>query len=86
MGCPNGDHENFKKFMLNQLQSSLEADDSSEFQDRYMPKRLTHKEWLEEHRSNAEREVEYHTKEYAREVERVKNNNKWLKDLRGSLK
>lgn len=80
---PTPDHENLKKFALNQLIDSKEFDvHYSEFcfpsKEDYFnsTSKIKDLEW----------DLEYHEKEYQKEIESCKKANMWLQQLRDSLK
>jgi hypothetical protein len=80
---PTSEHFGLKQFMLQQLQESLEWDAKSYPELR--PKRLSGAEWLSEEMAKAQRDIDYHSKEYAAEVKRASQRNEWLQQLRASL-
>lgn len=87
---PTADHVNLKKFMLQQLKESIEwdcPDDGGEFSERCYPNFSgTLSDWIAKAQSSAAHDVEYHAKELAEEVERTNQRNRWVKQLRDSLK
>ena len=80
---PTPDHEELKRFMVEQLQKSIEYDCSYVPDE---PKRLSGAEYKQQQIAEARWEVEYHTKEYEEEVKRVQKRNEWLRALRESLR
>ncbi len=81
---PSPDHENLKKFMISQIEESIDFDCKVYPNKTNMP--LSGKDWLKEKRDHILWEIEYHTKEDREECERVAGRNLWLKQLRESLK
>ena len=79
---PTPDHVDLKKFMIQQLEDSIEFDCFIP----EMPQRLSGEEYREQQIRKALSDIEYHEKEYAEEVNRVCEKNKWLLLLRESLK
>ena len=79
---PTPDHVDLKKFMIQQLEDSIEFDCFIP----EMPQRLSGEEYREQQIKKALSDIEYHEKEYAEEVNRVCEKNKWLLLLRESLK
>lgn len=78
---PTPDHEGLKKFMVEQLQSSIEG-------DCYEPKkpvRMTGAEYQRAKVEEATRSVEYYRKEQVQEHKRVNERNAWIKALRESF-
>jgi len=83
---PTPDHEGMKKFMIEQLTGSIDFDcDNSYYRDR-PPHRLSGPDWLAVKMAAAQHDIDYHTNEHAKEVERVESRNTWLAALRESLK
>ena len=81
---PSPDHENLKKFMISQIEQSIDFDCKIYPSEINSP--LSGKKWLEGKRKELLWEIEYHTKEDHEECERVAGRNLWLKQLRESLK
>ena len=79
---PTPDHVDLKKFMIQQLEDSIEFDCFIP----EMPQRLSGEEYKEQQIKKALNDIDYHEKEYAEEVNRVYERNKWLLLLRESLK
>ena len=79
---PTPDHVDLKKFMIQQLEDSIEFDCFIP----EMPQSLSGEEYKEQQIKKALDDIDYHEKEYAKEVSRVHERNKWLLLLRESLK
>ena len=79
---PTPDHEGLKKFMIQQLEKSIEFDCSVP----EIPQRLSGEEFRKQQIEKILNDIEYHGKEYVEEVNRVYERNKWLLLLRKSLK
>jgi hypothetical protein len=76
---PSPDHVEMKSFMLEQLSVSM---------DRYTstpPTRLTGAAWLGERVRALQRDIEYHTTENKKEIERAAQRTLWIRQLRESL-
>lgn len=73
--------EDLKTFMLGQIDESVKQLDYPE----RSPVLLAGEEWREKELRNATFSLEYSTKKRDEEIERVKDSNKWLSDLRESL-
>lgn len=82
---PTHDHQGLKKFMAEQLITSIEHDCDESYDERYAPKHLTGGAWLARKTAEAERNINYHTAEYAKEVARCAERNEWVRALRASL-
>ena len=79
---PTPDHVDLKKFMIQQLEDSIAFDCFIP----EMPQRLSGEEYKEQQIKKALNDIDYHEREYAKEVNRVHERNKWLLLLRESLK
>jgi hypothetical protein len=75
-------HSEFKRFMIKQIEQSMIFDN---FEPDY-PKQISGRAWKAKAEAQALRDIGYHTTEYAKELERTEGRNKWIKDLRDSLK
>lgn len=81
---PTNDHVDLKKFMLEQLNISKNSPD-------YVSKSLTEAkakapmDYYSAAVKQAERDIEYNTKEHAKEVERANGRTNWIEQLRASL-
>ena len=79
---PTIEHVNLKQFMIQQLVESIEYDCFIP----EMPQRLSGEEYKEQQIKKALSDIDYHEREYAEEVNRVYERNKWLLSLRESLR
>ncbi len=77
---PSFDHVDMKRFMLEQIDMCYPI---SKYQ-RTIPQ-SNPETWLEEKKQKANRDIEYHTTELAKEIERTNSRNEWLKQLRQSV-
>jgi hypothetical protein len=75
-------HVGFKKFMIEQIESSMRFDDYAPDP----PKQLSGKAWASKEEAKVLRDISYHQSENAKEIERTEGRNKWIKDLRDSLR
>ena len=82
---PTQEHIEFKTFMADQIERSLKFDGMEEYYNEHPPKLLSGEEWLTQKKAEAIRNIEYHTKEYQAEIDRVNIRNAWIKALRDSL-
>jgi len=79
---PTADHVKFKEFMVSQLQESIRFDCS----DYELPLPSSDPdEWYQEQKKRAYRDLEYHTAERAKEIQRTNDRNAWVAALRESL-
>jgi hypothetical protein len=84
---PTEGHAQFKEFMIEQLTQSIEWDCNSHYYTQEVDRlnAFTPEEWKEEKIKNAIHDIEYHTKNHAEEVERIKQRNEWKYQLIQSL-
>lgn len=78
---PSSEHTGLKKFMIEQIERSIDFD----CYDITLPKKLSIEQWKNYKEGTLLRDIEYHSKAYAEEIERTNGRNKWLKELRKSL-
>lgn len=86
---PTPDHRELKEFMIRQIEGSIGFDTwSDEELDRYypVPVRLSGEQWKDKTRNKIMHDINYYKKEYREDCERVAYRNKWIKELRESLK
>ena len=84
--APSTDHDGIKKFMAEQISSSIDFDcDTRYYRDQKHPK-LTGAEWRAQEEAKARKDIAYHEAENAKEIERTEARNTWLRQLRESLK
>lgn len=85
--APTGDHVQLKDFAINQLKTSLEYDCSDYLRKSYLKK--IEKQTIEEYKAsmiqNYLEDIEYNSKHYKEELERVKEVNKWIDELINSF-
>jgi chromosome condensin MukBEF ATPase and DNA-binding subunit MukB len=84
---PTKEHEGLKKFMIEQLNSSIEFDCDNDYYQRELNniKQLTYNQYVKDMRDSNKRDIEYHTNELKKENERVDNRNAWISALYKSL-
>ncbi len=81
---PTKDHEGLKKFMIEQLTTSIEGDCDMRYFP--VPERKTGEQWLKDQLEVVAHDIEYHTKEQKEEEERVNGRNEWVEQLKNSLR
>lgn len=79
---PTPDHRGLKKFMQEQLAESIKFDC---YKPGDPPLPLSGAAWLHGEIERAQRDVEYHTKQIAEELERAASRTQWVRALRESL-
>lgn len=80
---PTKDHENLKKFAIDQLEQSIEWDCRD-----YSSKIPTKEEWIESEMNfdkHLQKELDYHKNEYEKEVQAAKLKTEWIQALKKSL-
>ena len=81
---PTPDHVGMKEFMIEQIESSIKFDCTSDYYST-PTKRLSADEWLAAATLKVERDVEYHEKNHADELKRAGDKTKWIQELKKSL-
>lgn len=76
---------NLKAFMIEQLEKSIDFD-CQDYGEEEEIVRLTAEEWRKKTLQKASRDLKYHKTAREEEIERTEKRNKWLQDLRESLK
>ena len=77
-------HRVLKDFMVQQIEESIRFDCSTEYYKK-PTELLTGNQWLLEKKQQLLKDINYHTSEHQEEVERVRQRNEWIKQLRNSL-
>lgn len=81
---PTNEHVALKKFMLEQIDSTIDFD-TKPSGDAFRPKRKTWGDWMREKIADLKRDIEYDERHYAEEVKRAKQRNDWCDALRSSF-
>jgi len=81
---PSPDHENFKKFMLDQITESIEHDCDTSYRWP-APQKKSVDQWRADRIKDLERDIAYHTKENDEELKRYIEKNRWIQQLRQSI-
>jgi len=82
---PTDDHSGLADFIVQQLESSINGDcDTSYYEDMIEP--VEFEEWERDHVNQLRRSIAYHQKSNREEIQRTKERNKWVADLRESLR
>jgi len=84
---PSPDHDNFKKFMADQITESIKFDCSSDYHREAVEsaKIMSGAEWILAEKKRMEDSIEYHRKKQADDNERNRQRNEWVRLLRESL-
>lgn len=83
---PTREHTNFKKFMIEQLDSSISFDDMGDYYKKHYPVLLSAEEYITSNVKDCLRDISYHTKERDQEIQRCKERTDWIVALKNSLK
>lgn len=82
---PTPDHKELKKFMIEQLQSSIDFDCNEEYTGKYRNIPASFEEWKKKCIDKFAYDEEYHNKGYEKECANVARSNAWIKALKDSL-
>jgi len=85
---PSGDHINMREFMLSQLETTMKYDGNSEREQEAlaaMPSEPDYSAWAANTRFINSKSIKYHEEQYAEELERTEERNKWVSQLKDSL-
>lgn len=82
---PTPDHEKYHEFMRVQIEESIKFDCNTNYYDRPIQQQ-TGEEWAASRKEKLARDIAYHQKEHADEVERAERRTAWVSALRGSFK
>lgn len=82
---PTTEHVGLHEFMRAQIVQSIDVDCSGDYDQEPTP-RLTGEQWAAERAAELNRDIAYHEKEDAAEVQRAESRTAWVKALRSSLK
>lgn len=80
---PTPDHEGLKKFMVDQLQQSVDHDCDTSFHP--VPVLKPGREWHVDAVASTQRDIQYHTEQMIEEEKRARTRTEWVKSLRLSL-
>ncbi len=84
---PSPDHDNFKKFMADQIRESIKFDCGTSYHREAIDaaKLLTGPEWIASEKKRLEDSMEYHRRGHQEDLDRNNARNEWVKKLRDSL-
>lgn len=88
---PTSEHTGIKDFMADQITQTINFDCKTKYHDEALDNielellSLNAKQVREEMIAKSNKDIEYHTKEYNKDVARCDNSNKWVKDFVNSL-
>ena len=84
---PTTEHEGLKKFMIEQITSSLKFDCETDYYQSSL-NRIAHqtpKEWVKTRKTHLDADIQYHREEHQKEVARCRERTDWIQTLMGSL-
>jgi len=84
---PTEDHVELKNFAIKQLENSIKFD--CDGKEKFYPldvEKETPEEYIKRNIDSCLRNITYHSEEYKKEVKKTLSRNKWIKELRESLK
>lgn len=81
---PTPDHTGLREFMESQITQSIDFDCDESYYNKPTP-RVTGSEWAATRRACLQRDIAYHEKEHAAEVERAAARTRWVQALRQAL-
>lgn len=82
---PTSEHENYAKFLVDQLTESIKFDDMRDYYRENYPKRKTAREYRDDRVRKLYRDLAYHKQEQVKEEERTDGRNRWVNELKESL-
>lgn len=83
---PSPEHIELKNFMLQQIDISMDKGSMKNFYSENKIIKLSGKQWKYKKIKKTEENIEYHMKEWIKETKRIADRNKWIKQLRDSIK
>lgn len=89
--APTPEHEGLRKFMIEQLQSTIDFDGKTDYHDKALPKIQMELKNIDANQirfsmiADANKDITYHLKEYKEELKRCAESNAWVETLLGSL-
>lgn len=82
---PTPDHRSLKEFAVEQLKSSINFDCEGFGRSSLQIEKPTVQQYIQSKIDSCKRNINYHFEEYQKEVDRVSQRNKWIKELRESF-
>jgi hypothetical protein len=83
---PTPEHVELKEFMIKQIEGSIEFDGMGDYYKNNPVIKLTPEEWIRQGMKEVLEDIEYHTEELEKEIQRTNSRNNWIRNLRDSLK
>lgn len=89
--APTPEHEGLRKFMIEQLQSTIDFDGKTDYHDKALPQVEMELKNIDANQirfsmiSDANKDITYHLKNHKEELKRCADSNAWVETLLGSL-
>lgn len=83
---PTNRHLEFKNFMIEQIEKSIDFDCGTSYYENNPPEKLDGYGWFKREAEKLSKDFEFRVNGYLNEVQRVNFTNKWIKDLKESVK
>lgn len=84
--APTKEHTGLRDFMIKQIEDSIQWDCTYYSDGGRLPKKKELDSFIENKIAGAKRDIGYYTNSHKEEIERTNDRNKWISDLRNSLK
>lgn len=81
---PSPDHDNYAKFLVSQLEESIQFDCGTSYYDE-LKTPIAFEAWQSKKIKDLHRDIEYHRNAHREEVERTESRNRWVRQLKDSL-
>ncbi len=81
---PSREHDNYTKFLVEQLESSIDFDCNTKYYDD-LKKPVPFESWQSKKNEDLRKSVAYHQRALREEIERVEGRNKWVHQLKEAL-
>lgn len=83
---PSPDHDEFKQFMISQIEDSIQWDCDTSYYEENQPEKKSPAAWIADAFQRERDHLAYSEKSLAEEVARVEKRNLWVRQLREALK
>ena len=81
---PSPDHDNYAKFLVSQLEESIQWDCGTSYYDE-LKQPIAFEAWQSKNINELQRDIEYHRNAHREEEERTASRNRWVRQLKESL-
>ena len=85
--APTPDHENFRKFMIEQIVDSIDFDCGGSYHEEALAgiEKLSGEKWRQKELDKLDKSIAYHREHYNKEKQRCKERTRWVQELKRSL-